>query len=119
MPTIAACRKIKTKDAPRSSTRLFWSTKKRTVPNIRDKVEEKVLCELDVAIERLTALAKAKIAPKPVELAEISALRKRALAYRDRFADVVGQDYDRIESRLNDFERAFAAALAAGQEESP
>jgi hypothetical protein len=81
---------------------------------VRDKVEGQVLGELSTAVEQLLALAAANLRPRPAELASAAALRARALTYRDSFALVITGGSERIADALADFDRAYAAALAAG-----
>lgn len=85
---------------------------------VRTKVEKRIVGELTEAIEQLLTLARAGLAPKPVELAAAAELRKKALGVRDEYAGVIGPDEEylaRIDERLDDFDRAYAAAMAAGR----
>lgn len=85
---------------------------------IRNKVEKRITDELMVAIEQLLTMARSGVQPKPSELAAAAALRKEALDVRDRYADIIAGDPEyiaHIDARLDDFDRAYGAALSAGR----
>lgn len=85
---------------------------------VRTKVEKRIVSELTDAVEQLLTLARAGVVPKPAELAAAAELRKKALSVRDEYAGVIGPDEDylaRIDERLDDFDRAYAAAMSAGR----
>ena len=77
---------------------------------VKTKVEAEIVERLDRAIVALLTLAEAGKAPSLAQLNDATTLRREAIAYRDQFAAAFG-DYETIDAKLADFDRAYAAAV--------
>ena len=77
---------------------------------VKTKVEAEISERLDRAIVGLLALVESGKTPSLSQLNDATTLRREAIAYRDQFAAAFG-DYNAIDEKLADFDRAYAAAV--------
>jgi hypothetical protein len=75
---------------------------------VRGAVETRMLDELDTAISQMVALADAKTEIRPAEVMRIMTLRQDALAFRERFAEVMAGPIETVDERLELLDSAFA-----------
>ena len=85
---------------------------------VREKVDARVAEELSSATEGLMALVRVGIVPSLDELAKAGRARKAAMGHRDRFS-VSAVSGDRIDRALDDFDKAYAAAIDLAEKGPP